>query len=129
VKSYSKIKFRLSGTVYAARDRLPDKVRQTVHDALKEAFSFDKRSFGQPVALSEVMAVIQNVQGVESADIDALYSIPVGRQVEQPAPSLNYLVTAHLPKGGAAADQVQPAELLTLDESSLTSLVVKTYEL
>ena len=41
-----------------------------VRAALLDTFSFDKRELGQPAALSEVLASIQNVEGVEYADVD-----------------------------------------------------------
>jgi hypothetical protein len=121
VKSYKPVQFQLKGTVYVAADRVPDQVLAAVQEALKAAFSFDARAFGQAVALSEVESVIQNVPGVVAVDIDELDKVP-GHQRRK-------IVTAAKPAAGAAADQVQPAELLTLDETSLADLVVKTYEL
>jgi predicted phage baseplate assembly protein len=121
VKSYTPVEFRLKGTVYVAADRVPEKVLTAVRDALKAAFSFEARAFGQPVALSEVESVIHNVPGVVAVDVDALDKAPGHR--------LRNIVTAAKPASGAAADQAQPAELLTLDETSLTDLVVKSYAL
>ena len=121
VTSYVPVQFRLKGTVYVAADRVPENVLAAVRDALTAAFSFEARAFGQPVALSEVESVMQNVPGVVAVDIDELDKPPGHR--------LRNIVTAAKPAAGAAADQVQPAELLTLDETSLADLVVKTYEL
>jgi hypothetical protein len=41
--------------------------------ALKEAFKFAKRAFGQPVTAAEVMTVLQGVKGVIAVDLDALH--------------------------------------------------------
>jgi len=44
-----------------------------VEGALRSAFSFEARSFGQDVALSEVMATIQAVPGVTAVDIGQFF--------------------------------------------------------
>jgi hypothetical protein len=118
IESYKKVSFKLSGTIYADADRDPDDVGTAVNDALKAAFSFDARAFGQPVTLSEVEAVIQNVTGVSYIDLDALY---IGT-----ASALETYLAAQAPHNGTAFDSVTPAELLTLDESSLSGLEVTT---
>ena len=118
IESYKKVSFKLAGTVYADADRDPDIVGTAVNNALKVAFSFDARSFGQPVTLSEVEAVIQNVAGVSYIDLDALY---VGTTSK-----LETYLAAQAPHDGVAFDLVSRAELLTLDEASLSGLEVKT---
>ncbi len=64
----------------AARVRvLPDylwtSVGPTVRAALVDAFSYDRRDFGQPVYPAEVVTVIQRVPGVAYVDLDALGGI------------------------------------------------------
>ena len=44
-----------------------------VEAALREAFSFDARDFGQGVARSEVISVAQQVTGVVGVDVDYFY--------------------------------------------------------
>jgi hypothetical protein len=118
VKTFKPVKFGLAGTVFVDADRVPEKVETAVKDALKAAFSFDARSFGQPVALSEVEAVIQNVSGVAFVDLDALY---LGSTA-----GLQHYLPAQRPDAGAAVGTVFPAELLTLDEASLSALKMTT---
>jgi predicted phage baseplate assembly protein len=118
IASYTPVSFKLAGTIYADSDRDPDDVGTAVNDALKSAFSFDARDFGQPVTLSEVEAIIQNVEGVSYVDLDALY---VGNTSK-----LETYLAAQAPRDGAAFDEVAPAELLTLNEDSLSGLEVKT---
>jgi predicted phage baseplate assembly protein len=118
IKSYTAVSFKLSGTVYVDADQDVDVVGTAVNEALKSAFSFEARSFGQPVTLSEVEAVIQNVAGVTYVDLDTLY---VGN-----SSSLQSYLAAQAPRDGAAFDLIEPAELLTLDEDSLSGLEVKT---
>jgi hypothetical protein len=48
-------------------------VLATVEAALRKAFSFDARDFGQAVARSEVISVAQQVTGVVGVDVDYFY--------------------------------------------------------
>ena len=75
--------------------------------ALRQTFSFAARSFGQPVALSEVMAVLQNVSGVQAVEVNALFRFGDD-------PGLNPLLPAAAPQPGLAFEPAA-AELLTLD--------------
>ena len=50
-----------------------DAVLAAIDAALKDTFSFDRRDLGQPVAKSEVIAVVQGVPGVSWIDLDAFY--------------------------------------------------------
>jgi predicted phage baseplate assembly protein len=65
--------FTLAGRIWIDRDARADDVSAAVTRSLRAQFSFDAREFGQPVALSEVMAAVHAVPGVVAADIDALY--------------------------------------------------------
>lgn len=117
VKSFRPVQFRLSGTVRISADRIVEKVGAAVQEILCRQFGFSARGFGQPVAISEVMAVIQHVPGVVSVDIDTLH------RADQPA-RWKGLISAERPADGAAADAVLPAELLLLDTDSLLALEV-----
>jgi hypothetical protein len=67
--------------VISARVRiLPDyqweSVEPKVRATLLDAFSFERRELGQDVVLSEVVSIIQSVQGVAYVDVDVLRGIP-----------------------------------------------------
>jgi hypothetical protein len=96
-------------------DRYPDDVSAAVEAALRHAFSFATRAFGQPVRYSEVVATIQNVPGVQDVSVTQLFrgdSTPAATG-GLPPPDL----PAAMPRGGS--DQIFPAELLTLDPRPL----------
>jgi predicted phage baseplate assembly protein len=109
VASYRPRTFALAARIKVDPAFLPDKVIKEVQEALRVHFSFEARQFGQAVALSEVMGVIQQVRGVQAADVDALrYSEAA------PGPRPETLLTASLPElGGGGA--ILAAELLTLE--------------
>ena len=107
VQTYVPAFFRLSALVSINPDYQQDKVIAAVTGALRTAFSFDLREFGQGVALSEVMAIMQGVLGVYAVDTTKLYRVG-------DAPGLNARLVAAMPQSGAEG-QVQPAELLMLD--------------
>ncbi|MEU1372262.1 putative baseplate assembly protein [Streptomyces triculaminicus] len=73
VDSYEPRPFSVKLQVGTAADRVPDDVLTAVTRALVEAFAFDRRDFGQPVAASEVLAAAQGVPGVRGAVLRALH--------------------------------------------------------
>lgn len=117
VRGFRPATFRLAATVTAAADRGPETVLAAVKAALAARFSFAARDFGQPVALSEVVAVMQDVAGVDSVSLEALHRDAGGID--------KYLAVA-TPESGASVENVVPAELLTLDETSLEDVKVRT---
>ena len=98
--------FRLEGSVAVHPDYLPEKVLGAVEAQLRSDFSFETRVFGQGVALSEVVAIIQNVEGVVAVDLDFLHR-------SDNVKSLNNILPSDIPRPGT--EQPFPAELLTLD--------------
>jgi predicted phage baseplate assembly protein len=91
---------------------LRDKVFGEIRTRLRDAFSFDTRSFGQAVSRAEIVSVMHAGQGVIAVDLDELYS-----------------------SEGSASDDVQrigaeprtkngPARILTLDTASEVRLEV-----
>lgn len=71
--SFTKKPFSLTAKIKISKDMLSEKVLQSVKNTLLDTFSFEKRQFGQPVTLSEVFTLIQNIQGVIFVDLDQLY--------------------------------------------------------
>jgi hypothetical protein len=121
VESYKKVYFKIAAHINVVPDYTPDKVLRIVTDTLRDTFSFSRRSFGQPVLLSEVTATIQNVTGVHSVNVLNLY--------RSDSSSCNPLMTvppsaleASMPIKGSGA---VAAELLILDPGPLTELEVE----
>jgi len=106
LSSYKPVYFRITANIKVDADYIPEKVLQMVEAQLRSVFSFKARSFGQPVALSEVITVCQRVKGVVAVDVDNLY-------YSTDAPGPNDLLVANIPVTGS--DKVLAAELLTLD--------------
>jgi predicted phage baseplate assembly protein len=115
VKTYRQALFQVHGTVTVRSDHVVEAVLAAVKAALQERYRFDARAFGQAVALSEVMAVIQAVPGVVAVDIDKFY------RSDRPTPEWSTRLEAARPAMGADG-LVQAAELLLLDEPSLANL-------
>jgi len=115
VKSYSPAYFKISGNYIVDPNFEPETVSAALELALRTNFSFDARDFGEPVVLSEVVAVMQSVPGVVAVDLKQLY-----RSDETPA-----LKTRLLAKMPVLTDSNPvPAELLTLDSAPLDGLVI-----
>jgi hypothetical protein len=75
VEMREKIVMAGSARVRIHADYLWSSVQPKVQAALLDAFSFDKRSFGQAILPSEVVAVVHGVEGVTSVTLTALGGI------------------------------------------------------
>ena len=105
--SYRKALFHVAAGIVVHPDYESEKVLAEASAALRAAFAFNARDFGQPVELSEVIALLQAVAGVVAVDMNNLYRS--GKSVK-----LNFRLEADLPNGGYPAS-LGAAELLTLD--------------
>lgn len=110
VASYKEAPFKVAGKIKVDPDYETEKVLSAAQDALREEFSFANRQFGQPVVLSEVIALLQSIAGVIAVDLDKLYRTGS-------AAKLNARLEADLPNGGDPAS-LGAAELLTLDPAA-----------
>jgi len=106
IESFDRRLFRVKLRVKVDRDHLREAVLQRVETALRDAFSFDARDFGQSLFLSEVMAVAQRAEGVVYVDVDHLYQD--GKEEK-----LNDQLTAQPARIGDAGE-VLPAQILLL---------------
>ncbi|HET8764716.1 MAG TPA: putative baseplate assembly protein, partial [Rhodanobacter sp.] len=122
VKSYTPAFFRLAGNLSIDPVYQTDQVLAAVEAALRAAFSFDAREFGQPVAKSEVIATIQAVKGVLAVDLNALHRTDA--TTEQLAHTTLFdRLTAQVPRAGT--DVTVAAELLLLDPRPVQLGVMK----
>jgi hypothetical protein len=119
VQGYGVTTFKLKAKLKVEDDADPEKVTMAVAGALRNAYSFDARAFGQSVTIDEIYATIQNVPGVAAADIDQLYRTDTGPAPSEPQPRL----LAALPDIKGAS--VTAAELLTLSDAPLDFGVMK----
>ena len=111
MKSYQEAHFRTAAGLKIDPDYEAEKVLAAANDALRAAFSFEEREFGQSVVLSEVIALLQTIAGVVAVDLNSLYRS--GDVVK-----LNDRLEAELPNGGDPAS-LGAAELLTLDPAPI----------
>lgn len=116
IKPYAKRLFRLATRIATAPDARRSEVLAAVDAALRAAFAFERRHFGQPVHASEVVAVIQQTPGVAACALDALYIVASGAATPIDAETPG-VVHAHLPAAAAAAGSA--AELLLLDATPI----------
>lgn len=114
VSSYRKATFKLRASVRVAADADSNLVLKQCETALREAFSFRQRRFGQTVSADEVMAVLHGVAGVEAVNVLSLY-----RPDQGTTPRLEPRLFARLPEASLTAPP-QAAELLLLDEGPIT---------
>lgn len=106
VASYQARSFRVKANIQVDPAYLPDLVLAAVEEAMRDHFSFTNREFGQSVPFSEVISVMQLVEGVIAVDIDEFYR-------SDETASLKDRLDADAPRPGS--EQPSPAELLTID--------------
>ena len=105
--NYRDARFRCRLSVKVDAAFAPDAVLVAVDAALRTAFSFARRAFGQTVSIDEVAAVAQDVAGVIAVHVTRLYRVGQSPTVVVPR------LFAALPVASLTA--VPPAaELLTL---------------
>ena len=121
VQPFQPILFEVAASVKVGVEFLPERVLEAVEVTLRARFSFEARSFGQAVALSEVAAVIQRIRGVVAADVDSFYRECRGSDAsadlgDQCVPGArNPRLDARGPRVGVGG-----AELLTLNPAPLS---------
>ncbi|CAH1087662.1 putative baseplate assembly protein [Candidatus Nitrotoga sp. 1052] len=71
--AYNQATFHIALRIKRDPDHDAKKVLADVEAALRAAFSFDARDFGQIVSRSEIIAVAQEVDGVLGVDLDRFY--------------------------------------------------------
>lgn len=72
IGNYSAVPIRLQASLIINPRYVNDDVLAAVRSAVLTALSFDQRQFAQPVYLSDMYAVMQDVDGVVAVDIDVL---------------------------------------------------------
>jgi len=109
VESYQSESFGLTASLKIDPDRRDEVVLEAVKKALQTHFSFEMRSFGQSVTVSEVIQVMHSIQGVIAVDVDGLYRTDGkgGDGTKQP-------LSAAIPQA-CAENEAMAAELLTID--------------
>lgn len=114
---------------------LPETVLAAVEAALRSTFGFSQRSFGQSVALSEVIATMQAVPGVIAVDVDSFVrSASIVTRLTTAFSSASRLSLAsaftlpdRLLAASATTDNGEPqaAELLTITSGALKLKVLQ----
>jgi uncharacterized phage protein gp47/JayE len=110
--------FNLQARVLIADRYQFEFVEPQIRDALKSAFSFKQREFGQGVASAEVIQTIQEVEGVVAVDLDALYLAG-----EEQQPELASFLIAKLARW---EEEAKPAQILLLNPNE-NSIVLREW--
>lgn len=79
IKTYKPVFFDVEAFLRIDPAYKSDLVQESVKKSLIDAFSFDKRSFGQSVTEAEIVSVIQAVPGIIAAKLDKI-SVPDASQ-------------------------------------------------
>lgn len=130
VMSYERRFFDVGAKVRVHADYQGEIVLKAVEESLRETFSFKRRALAQSATLSEIMATMHRVCGVEAVDLDLL-RLSHERNLKLPSmflskPLLHGKVESRLPALPARRDasgQVQPAQLLNVHGIQLSAML------
>ena len=112
VASFEPRTFNVQAKLLVTQGYLADKVRTAVTSAVLAAFSFQRRAFGQAVTKSELLSVMQGVEGVDAVDLDTLYLSSMPATLENRLP-------AHIAGWNNADGTVRAAELLLVNPRAI----------
>ena len=117
IDSFEPLSFNLLAKLLVTHGYLADKVTALVIAAVRSAFSFERRSFGQAVTRSELLAVMQRVDGVEAVDLDMFH-------FSSKAASLEKRLPARVAQWNETHSLIRAAELLLVNprEIQLTEM-------
>ncbi|MCB1036992.1 MAG: putative baseplate assembly protein [Acidobacteria bacterium] len=111
--SFEALSFAVKARLVIDAAYLPEDVLAAAGKAVGERFSFERQLFGQRVAKSEVLAVLQETEGVVAVDLDAFHLSHLSPG--DAPPSVLEALPARRGPGGAGEPRALPAQLLTLD--------------
>ena len=120
ISTFVRASFDLAAKVYVSPRVVADDVETAVQTALTDAFSFERRTFGQPVTASEILTLIQAVPGVVAVDLDSLYVVP-----DSGTPATEYSSILEAQTVRVEGGQIVPPEILLLDQANLTMLTAE----
>jgi len=121
IESYVSRHFFIKAKIKIDPRYIKEKVIKQVKTTLGLVFSFELRQLAQPVTKSEVLAVIQGIDGVEAVDLDELYLAGAAN-----ANSLPPHLPARQGRWDGQQKQPAPAELLTLNPNGITISLMET---
>lgn len=105
--TYQRTSFLVEAKLRTHPDYIRENVWRNAENRLHNAFFFENRQFGQGVARSEVLAILQDTPGVVAVDLDYFYKKGSGSK------TLEETIRASIPLAGD--ETPEPAELLTID--------------
>lgn len=118
VADYQRLFFDVRASILVDQPRYVESdVFDAVTTALKNAFSFQARSFGQAVTAAEVTSVIQSVPGVIASELNALFTVtrPIFFRLFFGTASMLTASTARFSGG-----KIFPAQLLLINPAGIT---------
>lgn len=113
--SYDPIFFNVSIKLIVDPRYRPDDVASKVEEALRSAFSFEMRDFGQDVNSSEIIEIIQGVAGVVACEISALDKYVMGEPGSDQTSLSNWGEVIEAKEEELTGTAVLPAELLLIN--------------
>jgi len=121
----------LSANVRLATDYQWESVVTEIRAALLDSFGFQKRALGQPVLLSEIISVIQNIAGVEYVDVDTFGGVTEQLSLDGIAGAVQNIIKQPSPESRVDVDlanfetgALHPAQLAIFTDAVPDTLIL-----
>lgn len=110
INSFEEKLFNVKATIKLDPDYLLDEVVIQIKEALIATYNFESRGFGQDVTPSELIAIIQSVEGVVAVDLNK-----IGNQ--DPFSTEHFRLTSDIAQWDSGL--IKPAQLLLIDQDNI----------
>jgi hypothetical protein len=122
--SFQRRYFHLQAGLLIDRAYRWEDVQAAVEQAIKAAFAFAKRGFGQPVTAAEIIDLIHDQRGVIAVDLDELHMVdedgnPVGEL-------LSTVLTVETARWNSSQTAILPSELLIVNPGGIKLSEIKS---
>ena len=97
-----------------------DQVLSNVEAALKSAFSFSRRRFGQSASASEALALMQRVDGVIAVDLDEFYMLEEGADEAEAVEGAMKMEVLESRVAQMKGSEIRPSQLLLINPLGIT---------
>ena len=118
IEPFARIFVRLRVEVLIDRRFESKPTIERIRATLAGSFDFERRSFGQALSASQVIAAVMRVPGLQDARVLALH--PISDGVGEPANPVQDPILARLARWVGDTNEIAPAELVLLEPAGAT---------
>ncbi len=110
--SYSALRFNVHARIRVKQKEDRERVQNRIVETLLEAYRIEKRQFGQDLVAAELVRIMNDVEGVLSAELEAMYP-------EGSGPQLFEVIKAKPTMWDPVRKRTRPAQILIINDNGI----------